>query len=34
VVVVITFFERINTLYEHRKPVGMLLQFIWFTLPV
>jgi len=33
VVVVITFFERINTLYDHRKPVGMLLQFIWFTLP-
>ncbi len=33
VVVVITFFERINTLYDHRKPFGMLLQFIWFTIP-
>ncbi len=31
--VVVTFFERINTVYEHRKPVGLLLKFIWFTIP-
>ena len=33
VVLVITFFERINTLYDHGKPASMLLQFIWFTIP-
>jgi len=33
VVVIISFFERINTLYDHRKPVLLLLQFIWFTIP-
>ena len=33
VVLVITFFERINTLYDHHKPASMLLQFIWFTIP-
>ncbi len=31
--VVVTFFERINTVYEHKKPVSLLLQFIWYTLP-
>jgi LPS export ABC transporter permease LptG len=31
--VVVTFFERINTVYEHKKPVGLLLQFIWHTIP-
>jgi len=31
--VIVTFFERINTVYDHKKPVGLLLQFIWHTIP-
>ncbi len=31
--VVVTFFERLNVLYEHNKPVGLLAQFIWFSSP-
>ncbi len=31
--VVVTFFERLNIVYEHNKPVGLLNQFIWFSMP-
>jgi len=31
--VVVTFFERLNIVYEHNKPVGLLNQFIWFSSP-
>lgn len=31
--VVITFFERINTVYDHKKSVSLLLQFLWHSFP-
>lgn len=31
--VIITFFERLGNLYEHHKPMGMLLSYIRFRLP-
>ncbi|OGD25136.1 MAG: LPS export ABC transporter permease LptF [Candidatus Aminicenantes bacterium RBG_13_63_10] len=31
--VVVTFFERLNVVYEHNKPLGLLARFIWHSLP-
>jgi LPS export ABC transporter permease LptG/LPS export ABC transporter permease LptF len=31
--VVVTFFERLNVVYEHNKPVGLLGRFIWYSSP-
>jgi len=31
--VIITFFERLGNLYEHHKPMGMLLSYIRFRMP-
>ncbi|RLE06049.1 MAG: LPS export ABC transporter permease LptF [Candidatus Aminicenantes bacterium] len=31
--VIITFFERIDRVYEHQKPLSLFLQYIWFRLP-
>ncbi|MBN2200226.1 MAG: LptF/LptG family permease [Candidatus Aminicenantes bacterium] len=31
--VVVTFFERINTVYDHKKPISLLLRFLWHSLP-
>jgi len=31
--VVVTFFERLNVVYEHNKPISLLNQFIWFSTP-
>ncbi len=31
--VIVTFFERIDNIYEHNKPVGMLLEYIRYSLP-
>ncbi|MCP2620220.1 LPS export ABC transporter permease LptF [Candidatus Aminicenantes bacterium AC-334-K16] len=31
--VIITFFERIDRVYEHQKPLYLFLQYIWFRLP-
>ena len=32
-IVVVTFFERLNVVYEHNKPIGLLAQFIWYSCP-
>ena len=29
----VTFFDRLGNLYEHRKPIGMLLSHIWYRMP-
>lgn len=31
--VIITFFERIDRVYEHQKPLSLFLRYIWFRLP-
>jgi LPS export ABC transporter permease LptG/LPS export ABC transporter permease LptF len=31
--VIVTFFERIDNIYEHNKPISFLLEFIWYNLP-
>jgi len=31
--VVVTFFERLNVVYEHNKPLGLLVRFIWHSAP-
>jgi LPS export ABC transporter permease LptF/LPS export ABC transporter permease LptG len=33
VFVIITFFERIDHIYEHDKPLSFLFEFIWYSLP-
>ncbi len=33
VLAIVTFFERINSVYEHNKPISDLLAFIWFKIP-
>jgi len=31
--VIVTFFERIDNVYEHNKPISLLFQYIWYNLP-
>lgn len=31
--VIITFFERINEIYEHNKPLSLFFTYIWFKIP-
>ncbi len=31
--VIVTFFERIDNVYEHNKPMSFLLEYIWYNLP-
>jgi len=31
--VIITFFERIDNIYEHEKPIWLLFKYIWYFLP-
>ncbi len=31
--VIVTFFERIDNIYEHNKPISFLLEYIWYNLP-
>ncbi|MBN1273974.1 MAG: LPS export ABC transporter permease LptF [Candidatus Aminicenantes bacterium] len=31
--IIVTFFERIGAIYEHDKPLFMLVEFIWYQLP-
>jgi len=31
--VIVTFFDRIGNLYEHHKPLSMLLDYVWFRIP-
>ncbi|MDD8014681.1 MAG: LptF/LptG family permease [Acidobacteriota bacterium] len=31
--VIVTFFERIDNVYEHDKPLGLFLHYIWFRIP-
>jgi LPS export ABC transporter permease LptF/LPS export ABC transporter permease LptG len=33
VLAIVTFFERISSVYEHNKPLSDLLAFIWFKVP-
>jgi LPS export ABC transporter permease LptF/LPS export ABC transporter permease LptG len=33
VLAIVTFFDRINSVYEHNKPISDLLAFIWFKIP-
>lgn len=33
VFVIITFFERIDSVYEHHKPLSMFLDYLWFKTP-
>lgn len=33
VFVIITFFERIDTIYRYNKPLGMLFNYIWYKVP-
>jgi len=33
VLAIVTFFERISSVYEHNKPLSDLLAFIWFKIP-
>ncbi len=30
---IVLFFERIDSIYEHNKPVSLLLSFIWYKIP-
>jgi LPS export ABC transporter permease LptF/LPS export ABC transporter permease LptG len=30
---IISFFERVDTVYEHHKPLGLLFSFIWYKVP-
>ena len=31
--IIVTFFERIDNIYEHNKPIGLLLEYIRYSLP-
>ena len=31
--IIITFFERINAIYEHNKPLSLFFTYIWFKIP-
>ncbi len=31
--IIITFFERINEIYEHNKPLSLFFSYIWFKIP-
>lgn len=31
--IIVTFFERIDNIYEHQKPISLLFQYLWFYLP-
>ena len=31
--IIVTFFERIDNVYEHNKPLSMFLRYIWYRIP-
>ncbi|MFW6160301.1 MAG: LPS export ABC transporter permease LptF, partial [Acidobacteriota bacterium] len=33
VFVIVTFFERIDRVYEHQKPISLFLNYLWYRLP-